>query len=205
MVPKMRGWKMKPLRNIRLLLGFMIVGSLGLVAILTWRTLAPPQGKNVPGTEPAISADLQLNRVKYTETRDGVKEWELEAASVRYFQEENTVFIEDVRATFFGKNKETYTLLGERGKFNTRTKAIEVFDGVKLDSSDGYRMRTQSLKYQAEKRELRTSDFVEMSGPQLRVQGTGLVVEIDKQRLKILKRVTTTFFNSTSDPSSASL
>jgi LPS export ABC transporter protein LptC len=205
MMRKMRGWKMKPLRNVRFLLGLIIVGSLSLVAILTWRTLAPPQGKNVPGNEPAITADLQLNRVKYTETRDGVKEWEIDAASVRYFQEENTVLIEEVKATFFGKNQETYTLLGKRGKFNMRTKAIEVFNGVNLDSSDGYRMRTQSLKYQAEKRELRTSDFVEMSGPQLRVQGTGLVVEIDKQRMKILKRVTTTFFPSTQDSSSASL
>jgi LPS export ABC transporter protein LptC len=187
---------MKVRKKLRLLLGVMIVGGLGLVAIMTWRTLTPVQGKKVPLQEPASAADLQLNRMKYTETREGIKEWELEAGSVRYFQDEKMVFLEGVKATFFGKNQETYVLIGERGKFNTQTKAIEVFDGVKIDSSDGYQMQTRSLRYQAEKRELRTSDPVEMSGPQLRIQGTGLVVELDHQRMKILKQVTTTFYES---------
>ncbi len=187
---------MQPMKNWRFLLGGMIVGSVALVAILTWRTLAPSPKKNLSPPESVSTADLQLDRMKYTETREGVKEWELEAASVRYFQDENMVFLEKVKATFFGKNQESYTLVGERGRFNTQTKAIEVFDGVRIESSDGYRMQTQTLEYRAEKRELRTSDPVEMSGPQLDVRGRGLVVELDHQRLKILKQVTTTIYGS---------
>ncbi|MCJ7495252.1 MAG: LPS export ABC transporter periplasmic protein LptC [Deltaproteobacteria bacterium] len=205
MIAKMGGWEVKSMKNLRFLLGVIIVGSLCLVAIMTWRTLPPPQGKKAPVKEPSIAADLQLNRVKYTETREGIKEWELEAASVRYFEDENTLFFEQVKATFFGKNQETYVLVGKRGKINTQTKALEVFDGVKLDSSDGYQMQTQSLKYQAERRELMTSDPVEMSGPQLRVQGTGLIVELNRQRMKVLKQVTTTFFHSTQETSRGSL
>lgn len=205
MIAKMGGWEVKSMKNLRFLLGVIIVGSLCLVAIMTWRTLPPPQGEKAPVKEPAIAANLQLNRVKYTETREGIKEWELEAASVRYFEDENTLFFEQVKATFFGKNQETYVLVGKRGKINTQTKALEVFDGVKLDSSDGYQMQTQSLKYQAERRELMTSDPVEMSGPQLRVQGTGLIVELNRQRMKVLKQVTTTFFHSTQETSRGSL
>jgi len=66
-------------------------------------------------------------------------------------------------------------------------------------------MQTQSLKYQAERRELMTSDPVEMSGPQLRVQGTGFIVELNRQRMKVLKQVTTTFFHSTQETSRGSL
>jgi len=193
---RLDGGYMKSMKKLRLFLGVLIVGGVGLVAVMTWRTLAPLPGKNVPLQEPASAADLQLNRMKYTETREGIKEWELEAASVRYFQDEKLLFLEKVKATFFGKNQETYVLVGERGKFNTQTKAIEIFDGVKIDSSDGYQMQTRSLKYQAEKRELRTSDPVEISGPQLRIQGTGLIVELDHQRVRILKQVTTTFYES---------
>ncbi len=184
------------MKNWRFILAGMIVGSVALVAILTWRTLAPSPTKNLSPQESVSTADLQLDRMKYTETREGVKEWELEAASVRYFQDENMVFLEKVKATFFGKNQESYTLVGERGRFNTQTKAIEVFDGVRIETSDGYRIQTQTLEYRAEKRELRTSDPVEMSGPQLDVRGTGLVVELDHQRLKILKQVTTTVYGS---------
>ncbi len=192
----MGDYYMQAIRNWRFFLGVLIVGGVGLVAIMTWRTLAPPQGKKGPIQEPASTADLQLDRIKYTETREGVKEWELEAASVRYFQDKNLLFLEKVKATFFGKNQEVYVLVGEQGRFNTQTKAIEVFGSVKIDSSDGYRMQTQSLKYQAKKRELRTSDPVEMDGPQFRIRGKGLVVELDHQRMKILKQVTTTFYDT---------
>jgi LPS export ABC transporter protein LptC len=116
----------------------------------------------------------------------------LEADSAQYFKDENIVILDKVKATFFGKNGETYVLLGGKGKFNTQTKVIEVFDGIKLDSSDGYHLRTKSLKYQAEKRELSTPDPVEMRGPQLRVEGVGLIVELDRQRLKVLHQVATT-------------
>jgi LPS export ABC transporter protein LptC len=85
--------------------------------------------------------------------------------------------------------------VGEKGKFNTQTKAIEVFNGITLSSSDGYQMRTRSLKYQAEKRELSTSDAVEITGPQLRVKGIGLIVELDRQQMKVLHQVTTTLRN----------
>ena len=82
--------------------------------------------------------------------------------------------------------------MGEKGRFNTQTKVIEVFDGVKIDSSDGYHLRTRSLKYQADQRELSTSDPVEMKGPDLQVEGVGMVVELNQQRVKILGGVTTT-------------
>jgi LPS export ABC transporter protein LptC len=159
---------------------------------MTWRTLAPPPEKIEPAKELTTSADLKLDRVRYTETREGVKEWELEAICAQYFKEESTVFFDKVKATFFGKNGERYVLVGEKGKFNTQTKVIEVFDGITLKSSDGYQMCTRSLKYQAEKRELCTSDAIEITGPQLRVEGIGLIVELDRQQLKVLRQVTTT-------------
>jgi len=180
------------MRNIRFFLGLIILASMGLVALMAWRTLAPPEGRDVPARVQATSADLKLDRVRYTETREGKKEWELEAATAQYFKEENSVILDKVKATFFGKNGEIYILRGEKGKFNTRTKAVEVFDGIELDCSDGYHLRTKSLKYQAEKRELSTSDPVEMNGPQIRVEGIGLIVELDRQRLKVLRQVTTT-------------
>ena len=111
---KVDGFYMPTMKKWRLFLGMMIVAGVSLLAIMTWRTLAPTQVKNVPLHEPASAADLQLNRMKYTETREGVKEWELEAVSVRYFQDENMVFLEKVKATFFGKNQEVYVLVGER-------------------------------------------------------------------------------------------
>jgi LPS export ABC transporter protein LptC len=179
------------MKRYRSLLGILILCSLAGVGGLAWYTVTPPAGKNLPAPMAAPASDLKLDRLRYTETREGVKEWELEAASAQYFKEEGTVILDKVKATFFGKNQETYSLEGEKGRLNTQTKAIEVFDGVKLETSDGYQMVTGRLRYHAEKRELSTADPVEMSGPQGKISGTGMIVNLDQQQMKILNQVTT--------------
>jgi LPS export ABC transporter protein LptC len=178
--------------TLRSLVGLVILGSLGVVSIFMWRALAPGPGERNPSARPDAAADLKLDRVHYTETREGMKEWELEAASAVYYQAKEIIVLEKVRGTFYGKNEESYTLVGERGSFNTQTKVIEVYDGVKIDSSHGYHMRTQSLQYRADQRELATSDPVEINGPDMRIQGVGMVVELNRECLKILGGVTTT-------------
>ena len=180
------------MKNLKIFIGLLVLLSLGAVAVMVLWTMGPSREKEMALKKPTDSADLKFGQVHYTETRGGEKEWELEAASAVYFKEENTVIFQKVKATFFGKNGETYVLLGERAKFNTQTKTVEVFEGVKLDSSDGYHLRTQTLKYLAEKRELSTPDPVEMNGPQMRIEGVGLVVELENQRVKVLRQVTTT-------------
>ncbi len=183
------------MRRFRSLLGFLILGSLVGVGILAWYTVSPRGGKplSLQTPAPAPAADLKLDRLRYTETREGVKEWELEAASAQYFKEEGTVVFEKVKATFFGRNQEIYKLEGEKGKLNTQTKAIEAFDGVRLESSDGYRLDTRTLCYQADKRELSTADPVEITGPQGKITGTGLAVDLEHQKMRILNQVTTIF------------
>lgn len=178
------------MRRIRSFLGLIILCSLCGVGVLAWYTITPPGGKKAPTGEPASAADLKLDRLRYTETREGVKEWELEAASAQYFKEDGSVVFEKVRAAFFGENEQTYRLEGEKGRLSTQTKAFEAFDGVKLETSDGYRLETRSLHYQADKRELSTGDPVEMHGPQGNLTGTGMIVHLDQQRIKILRQVT---------------
>jgi LPS export ABC transporter protein LptC len=158
-----------------------------------WQALTQLRGQTPPPGDAA--ADLKLDQVHYTETREGIKEWELEAASAVYYREQNTLALEKVRATFYGKNQETYVLVGEKGRYNTETKVIEVYDGVKVDSSLGYQLRTQGLRYQADQRELSTSDPVEMKGPDMQVEGVGMVVELNRQCMRIFGGVTTTLFS----------
>jgi LPS export ABC transporter protein LptC len=179
------------MKRFRSFLGMVILSCLVGVGFLAWYTINPPARQNPSSHEPTSAADLKLDRLRYTETREGVKEWELEAYSAQYFKEEGTVVFEKITATFFGKNQETYFLEGEKGRLNTKTKAIEAFDGVKLKSSGGYQMATRSLCYRADKRELSTADAVEMNGPAGTITGIGLIVYLDQERMKILNQVTT--------------
>jgi LPS export ABC transporter protein LptC len=180
------------MKNLKILIGLLIIGSLAGVAFLVFQTMNPQMEKTNPAKELPASVDLKLDRVHYTETHDGVKEYEIEADSALYYKEGDTVILQKVKAKFFGKNQETYLLSGEKGKLDTKGKIIEVFDGVELDSSDGYHLRTRKLTYQSDKREIRTEEPVVMYGSQVRIEGVGLVVELDRQRMTVMRQVTTT-------------
>jgi LPS export ABC transporter protein LptC len=178
--------------TLRSLVGVIILGTLGGVAFFLWEALSPAPGDRNPPAKADAAADLKLDRVHYTETREGTKEWELEAASAVFYRQENSMILKKVRATFYGKNEEIYTLVGEKGRYNTETKVIEVYDGVEINSNLGYRLRTQSLRYESDQKELTTSDPVELRGPDMEVEGVGMVVDLKRQHLTILGGVTTT-------------
>ncbi|MGB9699385.1 MAG: LPS export ABC transporter periplasmic protein LptC [Thermodesulfobacteriota bacterium] len=180
-------------KKITFLVVITAIVSLTFLGAKIWNMLKPLTEEQGKPNLSSPKADLELKKVKYTETREGVKEWELEAFSVGYFQEEGIVVCEKVKATFFGQNEVSYTLTGLKGKFHMKTKIIEVSGGVKIDSTDGYHLRSPSIKYLAEKRELVTADLVQMEGPRLRVEGQGMIVDIDRQRVKILNQVSTVF------------
>jgi LPS export ABC transporter protein LptC len=178
--------------TLRSLVGVIILGTLGGAGFFLWEALSPVPGDRNPPVKADAAADLKLDRVHYTETREGTKEWELEAASAVFYRKENSMALEKVRATFYGKNEEIYALVGEKGRYNTETKVIEVYDGVVIDSNLGYRLRTQSLRYRSDQKELTTSDPVELSGPDMEVEGVGMVVDLNRQHVTILGGVTTT-------------
>lgn len=180
-------------KKISLLIVITAIVCVACLATMIWHMLKPLTEEEMKPPLSSAAADLQLKKVKYTETREGVKEWELEAFSVGYFQEEGIVVCEKIKATFFGQNKVSYTLTGVQGKFHIKTKVIEVFGGVKIDSTDGYHLRSSSIKYLAERRELITTDLVEMEGPRFRVEGQGMIIDIDRQRVKVLSQVNTVF------------
>jgi LPS export ABC transporter protein LptC len=182
--------KMKKLRS---LLGIVILSCLGVMTFLIWHTIHSPEEGTSGRKAAEETADLKLNRIHYVETREGMKEWELNATSASYFKEEETIHLQKVKATFFGKNEEIYSLVGEKGKFNTRTKMIEVYEGVKVDSSDGYHVQTNSLTYSADEKILSTHDPVEIRGPEFFMAGNSMIVDLNHQRLKVLGGVTTTF------------
>ena len=46
-------------------------------------------------------ADMSIGKIHQTSTRDGKKEWSLEASSAHYMDSENQLILEDLSVTFF--------------------------------------------------------------------------------------------------------
>jgi LPS export ABC transporter protein LptC len=136
------------------------------------------------------TADLSLEEIHYVETKGDKKEWELRAKSGQHFRQEDYTTLQDLTVTFYAEEGRIITLKGDEGSMKGR-KEIEVRGNVVITSSDGYRVTTDSLRYEAEQQRIFTDDPITLQGKGLQVKGVGVVVDLKTQKLRILRKVQT--------------
>jgi lipopolysaccharide export system protein LptC len=136
------------------------------------------------------AADLTLEDIHYVETKGKKKEWELRAKSGQHFREADYTTLEDLAVTFYGEEGRVITLKGNKGSMKER-KEIEVWGDVVITSSDGYRVTTNSLRYDGAKQQITTEDPVMLEGKGVEVRGVGLVVDLKTKKISILRKVQT--------------
>lgn len=138
----------------------------------------------------AETADLSLEEIHYIETKGDKKEWELWAKSGQHFRQDDYTTLQDLTVTFYAEEGRIVTLRGDKGSMKGRNE-IEVQGDVVITSSDGYRVTTNSLRYEEEKRCIFTEDPITLEGKGLQVKGVGVVVDLTTQKLRILRKVQT--------------
>ena len=147
------------------------------------------------GTEEVIpkmdtAADLSLEKIHYVETKGEKKEWELRARSADHFLQGDVTLLKELTVTFFAEGGRIVTIRGEEGYIKGK-KEIEARGNVVITSSDGYRMVTNSLRYDGHRHEIFTSDPVLIERQGMRVKGVGIVVDLTNEKLYIQKDVVT--------------
>ena len=92
-------------------------------------------------------ANLSLGKIRQTATRDGKKEWSLEADSANYMEAENKVDLKNLSVIYFLKDNREVYLEADRGILQTETNDIE-FSGNVVIRNEGYQMKTEHLNYE---------------------------------------------------------
>lgn len=158
------------------------------VAALAMKRGSEPRA---PASPPQPQAQLKLEDVRYSSTRQDRKEWELVARQVQYFQEEGVARLDQVRLTFYGQDGKQYQVTGGYAWIEPDSSDVEVAGGVVGRSSDGYVFRTDMVTYLAAGRQIVADGPVELEGPRLSVRGEGLVMDLGAAHLEVEGRVTT--------------
>ncbi len=131
------------------------------------RTGTPPQPSESPA--PVVAHAAKIGPFSYVQTRDGVREWEIEADHGQTEDGQETV-VENVRLSSHLPHGVGFRLRADRGKINltTRDFSLEQNDGpivVALDN--GYTVATPALHWKEE------AEVLTAAGPVL-VQGEGV-------------------------------
>jgi LPS export ABC transporter protein LptC len=101
------------------------------------------------------------------------------------------MILEDVKVTYYSKDGRLFIVSGREGRFHQDSRNMELVGDVMLTSSDGYRLRTQSVSYDHSRKQVTTPDPVEIEGDQIRLLGKGMMVDMEGKIFKVLNEVKT--------------
>jgi LPS export ABC transporter protein LptC len=182
-----------------IILSLVVVFLSVVVGVLVHRARTP---RAIPTEPAATNADYRLKQVRLQETsRDGSR-WQLDAEYSETFEERNTTSMKKVtikvdQTAKSATSARSWTVTGDEGDLNQETKNVELRGNVVLISSDGLRLETDRLRWDAEAQRAWTEDPVVIYRAGAVVRGTGFESKVAEEISSIKGRVRATFKKGT--------
>jgi LPS export ABC transporter protein LptC len=137
----------------------------------------------------AENIDLQVKNVVYTDVGQSGEKWEIKADTVQYLKKENVALFDKVRVRMMTAEGKSFTLTGDKGRFQTEKKDIEIVGNVEGTSDGGERFTTDKLNYNNAEGKIYTNSAVTMASGQMKIVGTGLTVNLKSGELTLVSKV----------------
>ncbi|MDO9565269.1 MAG: LPS export ABC transporter periplasmic protein LptC [Candidatus Desulfaltia sp.] len=186
--------KKKNTKNKRLkffLVTIMLVSLCAISAVfIGYRLFLNKQGKFISFLN--TKANISISKVYQTATRDGIKEWSLEAKSAYYVDATKQANLQDVIVTFFLKDERKVYLTADKGILKTDSNDIEVTGDVVVQN-ETYRLRTKKLNYEYAKRIIFSKVPVEIVGDSLNLTADSMSFDLNTNRILFEGRIKGSF------------
>ena len=127
-------------------------------------------------------ADLSLGKIRQTATRDGKKEWSLEAGSAHYIENDKKAVLKDLLITYFLKDNQEVYLEADQGILQTDTNDIE-FSGNVVIRNEDYQLKTRKMNYQHERRIIYSNDPVHISGADVELSAKSIKYDLNLNKI----------------------
>ena len=137
-------------------------------------------------------ADMSIGKIHQTSTRDGKKEWSLEASSAHYMDAKHQLILEDLSVTFFLEDNSEVYLTANKGKLNTKSNNIDVSGNVVI-TKDKYVLTTDKINYKHEKRLIYSHDPVVISGESGKISADTASFDLNTNKITLEGKVEGTF------------
>ncbi|MBW2661073.1 MAG: LPS export ABC transporter periplasmic protein LptC [Deltaproteobacteria bacterium] len=137
-------------------------------------------------------ANLSIGKIHQTATRDGIKEWILDAESAQYIDAEKQANLQKLSVIFFLKDKSEIYLTADKGVLKTDTNNIEVTGNVVVKHA-GYKMKTEKLRYKHKERVIFSKKQVKIDGDSFNLVADSMFFDLNTNRVLLEGRVKSVF------------
>jgi len=137
-------------------------------------------------------ANISLGKVHQTATRNGVKEWTLDAQSAHVINAKQQAIFQDLSITFFLKNNSKVYLTSNQGILHTDSNDIEVSGNVVVQNMN-YRLKTEILHYKHKERVLFSEVPVNIISQTARITADSMSHDLDANKTTLKGNIKGTF------------
>ena len=152
-----------------------------------------------PSDRPLTNADFRIKEVHLQEEASGNVRWKLDADEAEVFERDGRTRLRRVTVTIEEPGR-TWSVTGDEGDLLEGNKDVMLRKNVVLISSDGIRLETDSLRWQAKEKRVWTDDPVILYRQSVIVRGQGLESRLADERTAVKGRVRATFTRARSGP-----
>ena len=170
------------------------VAGLASFLIIKGRAVRPELSEPVSST-----ADYRIKEVHIQEAAGGNLRWRLDADRAEVFEREGKTSMQKVTVTILEPER-TWTVTAEEGELFDATKDVELRKNVVLSSSDGLRLETDTLRWDAKGRRVWTDDPVTLARNNAVLRGRGLEAWMAEERTRVKGRLRVTIHKERSVP-----
>jgi len=172
--------------------GRIIAGFVGFVVLLTvilliFRDVNSSKNKGIKILSDNV--DLQVKDVIYSDVGDSGLKWEIIADNAKYMKNENIAVFDNVKVKVIMQNGRIFSMTGENGRLNTKTKNMELSGNVNILSDSGDTLNTDVLKYEFSAQRIYTDSPVTMENKKMQVVGKGMSLSLKNQNMSLLSKV----------------
>lgn len=151
--------------------------------------------KTAPTTN---SPEQKMGGVHLVESQSGNRDWELFSTSAEGSRDAGTWKLNQVKILFYNKEKVEFTVTGDTGTIDEKSRDIAVLGNVVTRSENGYHFKTPSIFYSSTTRLIQSPEDVVMEGPPekslagILLKGRKMKVSVDESKMWIQEQVSAT-------------
>jgi len=187
LVIALSGFRLKKLSIFLLIVILIAIGTIVAIFIGYRRVSSAPE---MLLSSIQDGADLSLGKIRQTATREGRKEWSLEAGSADYIEADKKAVLKDIFITYYLEDNREVYLEADQGILNTATNDIE-FSGNVVIKNEDYRLKTERLNYRNNERLIYSNDPVRISGADAEITANALRYDLKSDRIVLNGNVAT--------------
>lgn len=175
---------LKP-NNIRRFVAFLAVAGAILVTATILIRMQQSKTPQLAVRKLPVQIDVSLQAIRFTETRKGVKQWDLTADRAEYDKKKGRTSLSGVNLVIVNSSAGEIRISAQRAEYDHATKDVSLTGKVRGGSASGVAFSAPSLKYVASRATLECADNVSLQSAGLSVEGVGMVFHTKTQRLKL--------------------